>query len=82
MCEVYYRIFQLDDDKLTVVCMQEFDECDYDQDRFMTEGGVRNYKLFFRDEEDAIKWLNENVKEEYVDSKYKKLKYNREKFLL
>lgn len=70
MDDVYYRLYQYErlDWKLTVVCMQYFDEGDYHEDRFMTdEDGER---LRFDSEEDAIKWLNENVKPEMIDPEY------------
>lgn len=70
MHDVYYRLYQSERQewKLTVVCMQDFDEGDYYEDRFMTdEAGDR---LKFDQEEDAIKWLNENVKTEMIDPEY------------
>lgn len=70
MNDVYYRLYQSDRQgwKLTVVCMQDFDESDYHEDRFMTdEDGNR---LRFDQEEDAIKWLNENVKAEMIVPEY------------
>lgn len=71
MHDVYYRIYQSErlDWKLTVVCMQYFDEGDYYRDRFMT--GALDNRLRFDHEEDAIKWLNDNVKSEMIDPEYK-----------
>lgn len=70
MHDVYYRLYQSERQKwkLTVVCMQDFDESDYYEDRFMSdEDGDR---LRFDYKEDAIKWLNDNVKAEMIDSEY------------
>lgn len=70
MHDVYYRLYQSERQewKLTVVCMQDFDESDYYKDRFMTdEDGDR---LKFNHEEDAIKWLNDNVKSTMIDPEY------------
>lgn len=82
MHDVYYRIYQSEriDLKLTVVCMQDFDECDYYEDRFMTDED--GYRLRFDYEEDAIKWLNQNVKPEMIDDDYRRLKFTREDYLL
>lgn len=35
--EVYYRIYRAEDNKIVFPCMQSFDECDYEQDRFLSE---------------------------------------------
>jgi hypothetical protein len=78
--EVYYRIYYWDEiGKLTVVCMQWFDEYDYHEDRFMTDDDGERLK--FSSEEDAVRWLNENVKPEMIDPKYLSVKYNRNAFL-
>ena len=34
---VYYRLYVDRNDTPVVVCMQSFDECDYDQKRFITD---------------------------------------------
>ena len=67
--DIYYRIYLSHrSEKLTVVCMQDFDEDDYDVHRFMTdEDGDR---LRFEFEEEAIDWLNKHVKREYIDEAY------------
>lgn len=78
--EIYWRIYLSSrNEKFTVVCMQNFDEYDYYQDKFMTD--EYGDKLIFYTEKEAIGWLNENVKEEYIDSEYKNLKFNRNKYL-
>jgi len=68
--DVYYRIYQFESIgwKLTVVAVQYFDEKDYHEDRFMTDDN--GDKLRFELEEDAIKWLNDNIKTEMIDPEY------------
>ena len=80
--DVYYRIYE-SNGKLTVVCMQWFDEYDYDEDRFMVNH--LGYRLKFDYEDEAIDWLNSNVKPELIDEEYLRQvrapKYNREYWL-
>ncbi|TPG68587.1 hypothetical protein EEL31_08695 [Brevibacillus laterosporus] len=64
--------------KLTVVCMQWFDEYDYHEDRFMTDEDGKRLK--FHTKERAEEWLNNNVKPDMIDPQY--LKFNRSNFLL
>ena len=52
MNQVYYRIFRDKDDKLCVVTLQDFDEIDYDQSRFVTA-------LKFDDLMDAMDWIEQ-----------------------
>jgi hypothetical protein len=47
---VYYRPFQRDDGSITVCCLQSFDECDYDQSKFLTD-------IKFDSEDDAYVWI-------------------------
>ena len=47
----YYRIIE-DNGEISVVEMQDFDEYDYNQDRFLTDKK-------FVSEEKALKWINE-----------------------
>lgn len=35
--EVYYRIYRSQENEVVFVCMQDFDENDYDQDRFLND---------------------------------------------
>lgn len=77
--EVYYRIIQVcsDDKMLTVVEMQDFDEIDYDPDRFLCEKGTRD-RLRFSTESEAVEYLNEFIKPECISPEYlyKTTKYN------
>lgn len=66
---VYYKIYYSErDNVMTVVCMQSFDEDDYYQYRFFKDENGDPYR--FDDEEDAIKFLNEKFKTEYIDPEY------------
>lgn len=78
--DVYYKIYKTPrlDDKLTIVCMQWFDEYDYDQDRFFYDKD--GYLLQFDDEEKAITWLNENIKAELIDPEYVRNKKHDDSF--
>lgn len=81
MNEVYYKIYQSSrlNGLLTVVCMQWFDEDDYDQDRFFTDedGDI----LQFDTEEEAEEWLSENIRMEMIDPEHRKVKFNRDDYL-
>ncbi|MGD1416490.1 hypothetical protein [Bacillus stercoris] len=77
MSDVYYKIY-LFNEMLTVVCMQWFDEVDYDQDKFFTD--EYGYALEFETEEEAERWLNENIKPEMIDPDHRKAKLNREDY--
>ena len=69
--DLYYRIIRIgeDDNILTVVCMQDHDEMDYDHSRFLCAKGT-DERLYFSTEEKAIKFLNENIKPENIDPEY------------
>lgn len=68
--EVYYKIYKskMLGGKLMVLCLQWFDEKDYELERFFKdkEGNI----LKFCDESEAIQWLISNIKEELVDPNY------------
>lgn len=66
--DVYYKIYLNRDSKATVVCMQWFDEYDYNPKRFFKDDEDNHVK--FDKKEDAIRWLNRNVREDAIDSKY------------
>ena len=70
--DVYYRIIRTnaDDSLLTIVCMQDFDEGDYDQSRFLRAKGTDSI-LYFSSEEKAIKYLSTNIKPENIDPEYR-----------
>lgn len=67
MNEVYYRILE-HNGKLTIACMTYIDEFDYNVEKFFIdrEGNV----LKFETENDAIGWLNKNIKDNLIDPQY------------
>lgn len=66
---VYYRIMYWGKiEKLTIVTMQSFDEYDYDQNKFLRDKD--NDAMRWNDEQEAIRFLNENFKPEYIDPEY------------
>ena len=66
---VYYKLLLNRDELMTVACLQDFDECDYNQDRFFkTEEGRC---VAFYDEDNAKKFLNEKFKPECIDPEYR-----------
>lgn len=69
MSDVYYKITRGNTKTFKVVCMQWFDELDYDETKFINDEW--GYHRKFYSESEAIKWLNENVKEEYIDERDK-----------
>lgn len=66
--EVYYRIFLNREEKLTIVEMQDFDEYDYDEKKFYRDDNGERMK--WDDEDEAIKFLNDNFKAECIDPEY------------
>lgn len=54
---------------MTVVCMQDFDECDYHQSQFVVDIMGRPYQ--FDNEQDAITRLNQWYKPEQIDPEYR-----------
>jgi len=80
MNDIYYKIYQSSrlNGMLTVVCMQWFDEYDYDEDKFFTDedGDV----LKFSTEDEAERWLNKNIKPELIDPEHRKVKFNRQDY--
>lgn len=45
------------------------DENDYDQNSFLKDENGKQYQFDTKDE--AVKWLNDNIKYEKIDSKYR-----------
>ena len=64
MSEVYYRIFFTVDGIFTVVGMQDFDEDDYDQNRFLNTAT-------YPTEASASRALNRIVKRDFIDPEYR-----------
>jgi hypothetical protein len=68
--EVYYKLYQSSrTDLLTVVCMQWFDEPDYDSKRFVRNENGDPY--YFEDEDQAIAQLNEWFQPHQIDPMYR-----------
>lgn len=64
----YFKIYLNREWKATIACLQSFDEVDYDQNRF-----YKNEKkecIAFYKEENAIAFLNDKFKQEYIDPLY------------
>lgn len=62
---VYYRIYYLPNkDQFTIAELQQFDEHDYNPDYFLKDQQGLAYR--FDDEEQAKKWLNENILPQYI----------------
>lgn len=65
---VYYRIYLTRDNKLTVVCMQSFDEYDYETNKFLKDKSGE--RMLFKEEGEAVTYLNNNFKPEHIDPEY------------
>lgn len=81
MDELYYKIYRTrrPGDPLTIVCLQSFDERDYDQDRFWRDESGDH--LVFDSEKEAAEWLNKNIKPEKIDPEYRVTPFRREDYL-
>ena len=84
MSDLYYKILggyirEDGNEYVTVVTMQWFDEYDYDQDRFFRDEDGDT--LMFYEEDEAIQWLFDNVKEEYIDPEYRGRRFNQSKYM-
>jgi len=78
--EVYYKIYYLDrKDYVTIVCLQDFDEYDYIQEHFFKDENGEVLKFY--NEQEAIQWLTDNVKEDSIDPEYKQYGFNQKKFM-
>ena len=69
--DCYYKIYLASrlEPKLTIVCMQWFDEDNYYSERFLKDR-VSGDILKFDSEEEAKRWLNINIKPEKIDPEY------------
>lgn len=65
--EIYYKLFHSKNGYLTIICLQWFDEFDYDKSRFYKENDA---DLVFNSEEKAIEYLNSNFEKVDIDPKY------------
>lgn len=63
--EIYYKAYMPDHKHyFTIVCMQWFDEYDYNNNRFLTKDGE---VLQWDSEREAEEYLIDNIKTEYID---------------
>lgn len=65
---VYWKILMTRNNKIGIACMQSFDEYEYDQKRFLL--GEDGMVVKFDSEEDAISYLNDNFKPEFIEDEY------------
>lgn len=66
---VYYKLFKTREGLMTVVCLQNFDEPDYDHNRFVKNSDGDEH--VFETEEMAIEKLNNWFKPEEIVSEYR-----------
>ena len=67
---VYYKIIKkFGSNAVTIACLQDFDEIDYDQDDFFKDSKSRC--ICFYSEENAIQYMNEKFKYEFIDERYR-----------
>lgn len=66
---VYYRLLWMEDkQKVTVVGLQHFDEYGVSKERYLTDSEDRLHR--FDTEDEAIAFINANIKKKYIDSEY------------
>jgi len=76
---VYYKIYYWSiKDCVTVVCMQWFDEDDYNEEHFFKD--ENGEVLMFYQEKEAIEWLLNNIKDDKIDPEYKQ-NFNQKLFM-
>ncbi len=71
MNDIYYKLFHSKNGYLTIICLQWFDEFDYDQSRFYKEN---DQHLIFDEKEKAIRYLNLNFERNDIDPEYYRVK--------
>ena len=78
---VYYKVYYVEHKNyVTVVCLQSFDECDYLEGNFFKDeyGDV----IVWSNEDQAIEWLLNNVKEQWIDPDYlNSASFNQKRFM-
>ena len=83
--DYYYKLI-LTDDVFKLACLQDFDECDYDQSKFATDKDgdqLKFYKVMIGEDGEeyygeslAEEWMGENIKPEMIHTKHRKLNMN------
>lgn len=66
--DVYYKLYLTRDQKVTVVCMQHFDEYDYNPLKFFKDPDGKSTE--FDTEEEAVMYLNQYFRPEVIDPDY------------
>ncbi len=66
--DVYYKLYRMTNEKITVCCLQWFDEYNYLSRRFIKNDYDIDYTFF--DKEDAIVFLNDNFDKFIIDDEY------------
>lgn len=57
--DIYYRVYFDRNDEISIVCLQDFDEDDYDQERFLSS-------TKFDTDEDAVKFVQQIAQKNLV----------------
>lgn len=65
---VYYKLYLTPGRKVTVVCMQWFDEYDYNPLKFYKDSSGEPVE--FKTEEEAVAYLNEHFNPMMIDPEY------------
>jgi hypothetical protein len=67
MNNIYYKLYKSkrNNNKISVVTMQWFDEYDYDENLFLKDKDGEH--LSFDNYDDAVQWVNNNIKPELID---------------
>lgn len=75
MDEIYFKLLKITTESqknlITVIELQQFDEYDYDENAWVRDDKREGDELKFDNEEDAINWLFDNIKEKFIDPEYK-----------
>jgi hypothetical protein len=69
---VWFRPYELKNNTITVLHWSESTSYEYDSSRIFDEK--------FETEKECIKWINENIKTEYIDPEYRKV--SREDYMI
>lgn len=66
LSDFYYKLlWEEDSQQVTIVCMQDFDESDYDSQLFVKDKSGDICK--FSEENEARTWMSKNIKREFID---------------
>jgi hypothetical protein len=68
MSDVYYKLYLDREQRVTVICLQDFDEPDYNSMKFFR--GKDGTPKVFDTEEEAVLYLNEHFLPDSIDPEY------------